>query len=371
MVVLYSGSGAGDFSLQGKAVSQIEKDRLFSLVNQLLVSRGQRDDARWLTLIPFEIHNAHNHFNDDFEVLHAEVDLQHYEALRQKSLSGGRSSFHTIASAFNEVGRYVRFIAVSLKGTTVDTETEPSGLTGLEVDRLINTYIGVNGGYLGDFSYPSHHDFYVNLNLPINPNQYEGTTRHRFRHILLTSRSAWQATILEGILAKYPPGSSDLRTAEKSTEIQSWILRLRGLAVTTPDPLSTSDTVRRALDDAELLIKNHKPISAVDRIHTALHGHVKTILRGSNIPFDDRSSLSAVFSILKNQHPKFQGSKANAAPLLKILRSLSSIVEVMNQLRNEGSIAHPNDDLLDDQEAMLIVNISRSMLAYIESTLSN
>ena len=35
-----------------------------------------------------------------------------------------------------------------------------AGLTHLEIMRIINLYIGVSGGYLGDFSYGTHADFY-------------------------------------------------------------------------------------------------------------------------------------------------------------------------------------------------------------------
>ena len=36
----------------------------------------------------------------------------------------------------------------------------PGELTSREVTRIVNRYIGVSGGYLGDFSYRTHADFY-------------------------------------------------------------------------------------------------------------------------------------------------------------------------------------------------------------------
>jgi hypothetical protein len=35
------------------------------------------------------------------------------------------------------------------------------GLTRPEIMRLVNRYIGVSAGYLGDFSYGSHSEFYA------------------------------------------------------------------------------------------------------------------------------------------------------------------------------------------------------------------
>ena len=100
-------------------------------------------------------------------------------------------------------------------------------LTRAEVNKLVNRYIGVNGGYLGDFSYRTHHDFYLDLDLEIDPYNYDGTTRQRFIKILSESPPHVQARILEGILDRFPVGSSDLRTQQRRDEIAGWIVRLR------------------------------------------------------------------------------------------------------------------------------------------------
>ena len=72
-------------------------------------------------------------------------------------------------------------------------------LTRVEINKLVNRYIGVNGGYLGDFSYQKHHDFYLDLDLDIDPFNYDGTTRERFIKILSENPPNVQARILEGI----------------------------------------------------------------------------------------------------------------------------------------------------------------------------
>ncbi|MCP5522919.1 MAG: toll/interleukin-1 receptor domain-containing protein [Verrucomicrobiales bacterium] len=100
-------------------------------------------------------------------------------------------------------------------------------LTRLEINKVVNRYIGVDGGYLGDFSYQKHHDFYLDLDLDIDPYKYEGTTRERFIKIISESPPNVQAKILEGILDRFPAGSSELRTEERRDEIADWIVRLR------------------------------------------------------------------------------------------------------------------------------------------------
>ncbi|MEM5659526.1 hypothetical protein AAHB50_28850 [Bacillus toyonensis] len=70
------------------------------------------------------------------------------------------------------------------------------------------SYIGVNNGYLGDFSYASHADFYPRYcGLAINPNDYPGTTRERFIQILGNCSPEDQAKILKGVLERCPLSS--------------------------------------------------------------------------------------------------------------------------------------------------------------------
>jgi hypothetical protein len=85
-----------------------------------------------------------------------------------------------------------------------------SAMTRMEIKKLVNRYIGVSGGYLGDFSYRTHADFYVEYcDLDIDPYQYEGTTRERFEKILETSPPHVQSKIIRGIIEKYPPKDGD------------------------------------------------------------------------------------------------------------------------------------------------------------------
>lgn len=96
-----------------------------------------------------------------------------------------------------------------------------AGLTPQELSRLVNRYIGVQGGYLGDFSYRTHADFYPEFcNLEIDPYQYEGATRERFIEILRTRSSRDQAKIVRGVVERFPvggPGAPLTRTVSDGT----------------------------------------------------------------------------------------------------------------------------------------------------------
>ena len=60
------------------------------------------------------------------------------------------------------------------------------GLKSSEIHWVVNNYIGVSGGYLGDFSYASHREFYANYcDLEVDVDAFaEATTRKKFIAIL-------------------------------------------------------------------------------------------------------------------------------------------------------------------------------------------
>ena len=153
-----------------------------------------------------------------------------------------------------------------------------AGLTNREIMRVVNRYIGVHAGYLGDFSYRSLEDFYPEYcDLDINPWDYsQGTMHEAFIAVLEKSPPDVQAKIVRGVVEKYPAGRSELRTVKLHDQLGAAADRLeRDGGVPVSGPAMTSETVRRALDDAEALLGKGGPTSAVDRVHTALHGHLR------------------------------------------------------------------------------------------------
>lgn len=69
----------------------------------------------------------------------------------------------------------------------MDTSPTPysRGLTAGEVQRIVNRWIGVDAGYLGEFTYASHAAFYAEYcDLDIDPYEFEGTTREKFIRVL-------------------------------------------------------------------------------------------------------------------------------------------------------------------------------------------
>lgn len=245
------------------------------------------------------------------------------------------------------------------------------GLTNGQIHQLVNKYIGVNGGYLGDFTYRTHREFYLEMDLEINPDSFDGTTRERFIQILQQSHPSTQARILEGILRKYPVGSSQLRTQTMHDEIASWVPKLRaGGGVLNPSLTTPSEVVERALRDAEHLIANNGAVSGIDRLHTALHGYVKQACAEAGIlPAEKDPNLTRLFKQIRENHPKLQTKGTRHDDIATLQNALTAIVSVLDPIRNRASVAHPNDALLSAPEAHLVINCVRTLLHYLEAKL--
>jgi hypothetical protein len=139
-------------------------------------------------------------------------------------------------------------------------------------------------------------------------------------------------------------------------------------AVTTPTLATTSSSVERALADFETLIRSNGATSGIDRIHTALHGYLIEICREAGITHGNGADITSLFNLVRQHHPKFQIQPPGTEPQ-KMLRGLAQVVDAMNPVRNHSSLAHPNDVLLDEPEAMLAANAVRSLLHYLNMKL--
>ncbi len=250
-------------------------------------------------------------------------------------------------------------------------------LTRPEIYMVVNTYIGVNGGYLGDFSYRTHEEFYPYFcDLSISPSAYEGTTRQKFLTILESSDPQTQAKILKGVLKKYPIEFflEDQREVKRKAfqEIEGLIRKLESAnGVTTEELHVTNATVERAIQDAKVLIEKNGATSGVDRIHTALHGYLKEVARKAGITLKEEETLTQVFKKLKASHPALQKGGIRQDDIDQIINSFSNTLDKLNPIRNKASLSHPNEELLEEDEAMLVVNTAQTVLNYLNRKFKN
>lgn len=127
-----------------------------------------------------------------------------------------------------------------------------------------------------------------------------------------------------------------------------------------------SGIVQKAVEDAELFIREGKYDSAVDRVHTAFHGYLRQLLTEHGEAFGPEDGLPALYSKLHCYYsiaiiPTDVGDRVKT-----ILRSAGGMINAINELRNNNTIAHPNGRLIQAREAQLVIRLVNAVVDYIE-----
>jgi len=258
MITLYHTGGATDFEIVSEPLTQDEWQTLKNKVLALLKARGQDKASELLSSTNFELYEAINYFQDEFEILFYKVPVDLYVEI-ENDVFRDNSLYSQIAKAFSDIGKFIRIIAVDIADST------------------------------------------------------------------------------------------EIANVESET------------------PEITSNIINRALADAQVLITHSDAVSAVDRIHTAIHGYFHIICQNSNIEYPEDSNIMQLYKLLKENHPALEQSHSTDENINRIIRAISTIIDSINFLRNRASIAHPNDNLLGEAEAMLAINSVRTIIKYLDS----
>ena len=128
-------------------------------------------------------------------------------------------------------------------------------------------------------------------------------------------------------------------------------------------------SVERALADAEQLIYSRGAASGVDRVHTALHAYLKGIAEKASLQFPENAGITTLFKLLCGSHPALHVPEPRAGEIDRVIRSISTILDALNPVRNRASGAHPTEAVLRGPEAMLVINSVRTLLHYLDAKL--
>jgi hypothetical protein len=251
--------------------------------------------------------------------------------------------------------------------------TSSRGLSSGTILRIVNTYIGVSGGYLSGFNYRGIEEFYpMYCDLEINPWDYsQGTTRLAFIAVLQASPPDVQSKILRGLLDKVPQPTAEGKGVMSREDLLRLAARLEGLPIASPNLANTREVVDRALQDAETLLTSRDAISAVDRLHTALHGYLKGLCDDAGIAYEPDAAAPRLLKLLREKHPSLQPVTHRASDTTRILTAMGTAIDAVRTIRNTASIAHPNETLVDPADAMLVVNAVRTILHYLDAKLGD
>ena len=134
--------------------------------------------------------------------------------------------------------------------------------------------------------------------------------------------------------------------------------------VVVPELKITGSTINQAIADAKTLLSTQGATSALDRIHTVLHGYLKQVCKEENISYADDATLNQLMKALRENHPALATIDENAD---QILKSMANVLDKLNPLRNNSSLVHSNPVLLEPVEAMFVINSVNTLLGYLNS----
>jgi hypothetical protein len=134
-------------------------------------------------------------------------------------------------------------------------------------------------------------------------------------------------------------------------------------------PSVSTDSGLAALSDAQELLRTRGPTSAVDRLHTGLHAFLKSACDQASITYPDNPTANILLKRILENHPSLQNLGPRTDDIKKIIRTSAAIIDTMGTLRNNASLAHPNNELLDHDDALLVINIARSLLRFFDGKL--
>lgn len=195
------------------------------------------------------------------------------------------------------------------------------------------------------FSYASHNRFWLEVcDISVNTYNFPGTTREHFEKTLFEANAENQAAALRAVLEEYPPNDEPdpdrpkFRSAKLHREILGWISRLEiGQVAVEVEVQSSSEVVHRKLDDAANLLRSSGPQSAVDRVHTALHGYLHSLCQEIDVQLDGRPSMNKLFKALRASHPAFADVGTRGENVNRMLGSFATILDALNPIRNNAS----------------------------------
>lgn len=135
-------------------------------------------------------------------------------------------------------------------------------------------------------------------------------------------------------------------------------------------PRTSSDTGLAALADAQMLLRTRGATSAVDRVHTGLHDFMRAACGQALIEYPPDASANQLLKLLLEKHGRLKDIGPRTDDIRRMIRASAAIVDAMGTLRNNASLAHPNEELLGPDEALFVINLARSLLRFLDSKIS-
>ena len=243
----------------------------------------------------------------------------------------------------------------------------------------IERVLEMQSGYVLDFSNNSFRDFVAESSgLDIYSERYEnhsGSKANRLRKFFQVESNYVVGKLLLDLLSyrENLPNYSNPWKEKVSQgdvdfvrELANALIQEHGYVEVADIPVENfHDSFRLLRNSVDLSIKNDDPISGIDRLHTFLIEYTRMKLNKFGIDYNEHKSLNAVFGKVVNF---YQENNFMQTPMsIRLLRTSISNIEAFNRVRNDHSLAHGNNNIINKNEAKLIYNSIISLINYIES----
>lgn len=132
---------------------------------------------------------------------------------------------------------------------------------------------------------------------------------------------------------------------------------------------NVNENIYQALEDAEVLLQKNGPHRAYDRVHTALHASLRQMCTNHGIATNSTNNNVPGLLSLITAHLKALPDDGRNEDVFKMLKSSAAILHGINNLRNNYSMAHPTETLLNEADARFAINLVRSIMTYVDELL--
>lgn len=128
---------------------------------------------------------------------------------------------------------------------------------------------------------------------------------------------------------------------------------------------SYSKIICKTLEDVNLFIREGKYESAVDRVHTGFYAYLRQLMDKHGINYSENEKLPSLFSKLHGFYEVNIQPPEVSDRIKAVLRSAGGMINAINELRNNNTVAHPNGQLIQKREAQLVVRLVNLIIDYI------
>lgn len=252
---------------------------------------------------------------------------------------------------------------------------------GFDERDVLERVLSLRSGYVLDFTNRTFSDFILDA-VGVDPysGEYEkfGTSKAKILRCIIESES--DATVSKLILAlldrekRFPNlDAYPIVTDSDRKSAQNIALRLAGqlhAELPTLTLAAAHDVFRRVRGEVENCIKSKEYDGGLDRLHTFLTMYLRLVVAddaGHTQPHD-----VPLHSLMGLYIKRLQANGKRISEMtLRILRSSISTLESFNTIRNDHSLAHPTNHLIQKDEAEFIFTHIVALVCLIEKVNSS